>query len=57
MKKQNTLFQFKKSAIVELNRDDLTSVIGGTHVGRECFLCIRTSNGPGGTELEHLIQA
>jgi len=57
MKTQNVKFQFKKSAIVELNGDQLTSVVGGNGTGGECFLCIRTSNGPGSIIFEQLKQA
>ncbi|WP_156133150.1 hypothetical protein [Lacinutrix sp. Hel_I_90] len=57
MKTQNTRFQFKKSTIVELNKDTLSTVVGGTVTIGGCFLCIRTSNGPGSIILEDLTQA
>lgn len=57
MKTQKKLFEFKKNAIVELNDTKLEHVVGGTATVGECFLCIRTSNGPGGTVLEQLKQA
>lgn len=57
MKTQNATFQFKKSTIVELNKDTLNTVVGGTLTVGGCFLCIRTSNGAGSIILEDLIQA
>lgn len=55
MKTQNTnKLAFGKSSIIELQNSELAQVNGGTAIGGECFLCIRTSNGPGATVLEDL---
>ena len=57
MKTQNTnKLQFSKTGLVDLNKSQLLNVNGGGDT-RPCFLCIRTSNGPGGTILEDLLVA
>ena len=43
----------KKTSLINLNDVKLLSVNGGGDT-KPCFLCIRTSNGPGGTILEGL---
>ena len=57
MKAQNTnKLEFKKIGLISLNTDQLLQVNGGGDT-KPCFLCIRTSNGPGSIVLEQLNQA
>ena len=57
MKTQNTnRLSYKKTGLIELNKNQLLQVNGGGDT-KPCFLCIRTSNGPGSIILEQLNQA
>ena len=57
MKTQNTnTLKFNKTELINLNKNQLLSVNGGGDT-KPCFLCIRTSNGPGGTILQDLMVA